>query len=52
MLVCGDQWPIFVYTNHVYDSEDPWCGLLRSRLLVYVSVTHIFALSVHYMVIH
>ncbi|KAG1777572.1 hypothetical protein EV702DRAFT_969467 [Suillus placidus] len=35
MLVCGDQWPIFLYTNHVYDPEDAWCGLLRSRLLIY-----------------
>ncbi|KAG2737573.1 hypothetical protein P692DRAFT_20761391 [Suillus brevipes Sb2] len=38
MLVCGDQWPVFVYANHVYDSEDPWCGLLRSRLLAYKHV--------------
>ncbi|KIK33617.1 hypothetical protein CY34DRAFT_99272 [Suillus luteus UH-Slu-Lm8-n1] len=41
MLVCGDQWPIFVYANHAYDSEDPWCGLLRSRLLV-CAYKHIF----------
>jgi hypothetical protein len=36
LWVCGDQWPIFVYANYTYDSEDPWLGLLRSRLLVYV----------------
>ncbi|KAG2042375.1 hypothetical protein BDR03DRAFT_1006775 [Suillus americanus] len=35
VLVCGDQWPIFLYAHHVYDPEDPWCGLLRSRLLAY-----------------
>ncbi|KAG1839784.1 hypothetical protein C8R48DRAFT_621474 [Suillus tomentosus] len=40
-LVCGDQWPIFVYANHIYDSEDLWCGLLRSRLLVY-AYKHVF----------
>ncbi|KAG1873144.1 hypothetical protein F4604DRAFT_1880995 [Suillus subluteus] len=34
MLVSGDQWPIFLYAKQVYDPEDPWCGLLRSRLLV------------------
>lgn len=37
MLVCGDQWPIFLYAHHTFDTEDPWCGLLRSRLLVCVS---------------
>ncbi|KAG1893901.1 uncharacterized protein F5891DRAFT_1131120 [Suillus fuscotomentosus] len=35
MMVCGDQWPIFLYAHHIYDPEDLWCGLLRSRLLVY-----------------
>ncbi|KIK32958.1 hypothetical protein CY34DRAFT_18689 [Suillus luteus UH-Slu-Lm8-n1] len=38
MLVCGDQWPIFLYTHHTFDTEDPWCGLLRSRLLAYKHV--------------
>ncbi|KAG2144247.1 hypothetical protein DEU56DRAFT_870396 [Suillus clintonianus] len=32
-LVCGDPWPVFLYAHHTYDAEDPWCGLLRSRLL-------------------
>ncbi|KAG1888384.1 hypothetical protein F4604DRAFT_2032929 [Suillus subluteus] len=41
MLVCGDQWPIFLYANHIYDPEDPWCGLLRSRLLIY-AYKHVF----------
>ncbi|KAG2116643.1 uncharacterized protein F5147DRAFT_568026, partial [Suillus discolor] len=41
MLVCGDQWPIFLYANHVYDPEDPWCGLLRSCLLIY-AYKHVF----------
>ncbi|KAG2740811.1 hypothetical protein P692DRAFT_201842415 [Suillus brevipes Sb2] len=34
MLVCGDQWPIFLYAHHVFDAEDPWCGLFRNHLLV------------------
>ncbi|KAG1745135.1 hypothetical protein EDD22DRAFT_786118, partial [Suillus occidentalis] len=41
MLVCGDQWPIFLYTQYIYDPDDPWCGLLRSRLLV-CAYKHVF----------
>ena len=35
--VAGDHWPIFLYANYTYDSEDPWNSLLRSGLLVSVS---------------
>ncbi|KAG1758762.1 hypothetical protein EDD22DRAFT_956575 [Suillus occidentalis] len=38
LWVCRDQWPIFVYAHHTYDSKDPWNGLLRSRLLAYKHV--------------
>ncbi|KAG1880677.1 hypothetical protein C8R48DRAFT_744863 [Suillus tomentosus] len=41
MLVCGDQWPIFLYAHQTYDPNDLWCGLLRSRLLV-SAYKHIF----------
>ncbi|KAG2739670.1 hypothetical protein P692DRAFT_201873013 [Suillus brevipes Sb2] len=41
ILVCGDQWPVFLYANHTYDDEDPWCGLLRSRLLT-SAYKHVF----------
>ncbi|KAG1759840.1 hypothetical protein EDD22DRAFT_122171 [Suillus occidentalis] len=41
LWVCGDQWPNFVYANYTYDPEDPWLGLLRSRLLVY-AYKHVF----------
>ncbi|KIK32750.1 hypothetical protein CY34DRAFT_18832 [Suillus luteus UH-Slu-Lm8-n1] len=41
MSVCGDQWPIFLYAHHVFDAEDPWCGLLRNRLLV-CAYKHVF----------
>ncbi|KAG2108888.1 uncharacterized protein F5147DRAFT_773221 [Suillus discolor] len=41
MMVCGDQWPVFLYAHHIYDPEDPWCGLLRRRLLVY-AYKHMF----------
>ncbi|KAG1898670.1 uncharacterized protein F5891DRAFT_1236291 [Suillus fuscotomentosus] len=39
--VCGDQWPIFLYANYTYDADDPWCGLLRNRLLV-SAYKHVF----------
>ncbi|OBZ76626.1 hypothetical protein A0H81_03264 [Grifola frondosa] len=41
MTVPGDQWPIFLYANNQYDPDDPWNGLLRSRLLV-TAYKHIF----------
>ena len=36
MQVKGNQWPVFLYADYMYDSEDPWNGLLHSRLLVSV----------------
>ncbi|KAG2106183.1 uncharacterized protein F5147DRAFT_746330 [Suillus discolor] len=41
LWVCGDQWPIFLYAHYTYNTEDPWSGLLRSRLLVY-AYKHVF----------
>ncbi|KAG1724908.1 hypothetical protein EDB19DRAFT_1621948, partial [Suillus lakei] len=38
---CGDQWPVFLYYNHIYDAEDPWCSLLRSHLLT-CAYKHVF----------
>ena len=35
--VAGDQWPVFLYADYMYDPEDLWNGLLRSGLLVSVS---------------
>ncbi|KAG2039132.1 hypothetical protein BDR03DRAFT_933333 [Suillus americanus] len=34
IAVSGDQWPLFLYANEVYDPDDPWNGLSRSRLLI------------------
>ena len=34
--VAGDQWPVFLYADFSYDTEDPWNGLLHSGLLVSV----------------
>ncbi|KIJ10242.1 hypothetical protein PAXINDRAFT_86370, partial [Paxillus involutus ATCC 200175] len=39
--VAGDQWPVFLYANYTYDSEDPWNGLLHSGLLV-SAYKHVF----------
>ena len=36
-MVPGDQWPMLLYKNYIYDPEDPWKGLLRSAILVNVS---------------
>ena len=42
--VAGDQWPLLLYANYTYDAEDPWNGLLRSGLLVSVSLSTIVQL--------
>ncbi|KAL4063283.1 hypothetical protein V8B97DRAFT_2026475 [Scleroderma yunnanense] len=39
--VAGDQWPMFLYANYMYDPEDPWNGLLCSGLLI-SAFKHIF----------
>lgn len=41
--VAGDQWPILLYRDEIYDPERPWVGLFRNRLLVLVS--HVGILS-------
>jgi hypothetical protein len=38
MAVRGDQWPMVVYANQEYDPEEPWEGLFRSQLLVWVGM--------------
>lgn len=34
--VAGDQWPILMYKDEIYDPEDPWRGLFKNRILVLV----------------
>ena len=36
MVVRGDQWPLLVYAKQEFNPEEPWDGLLRSELLVWV----------------
>ena len=43
--VAGDQWPVFLYANYMYDPEDPWNGLLCNGLLVSVSPLTIVQLT-------
>jgi hypothetical protein len=45
MVVSGDQWPIFLYDGYEYDPEDPWKGLFKSNILIYVSTPRIRARS-------
>jgi hypothetical protein len=40
MMVTGLQWPIFLYQDYKYDTEEPWDGLLHSTLLIKVCPTH------------
>ncbi|KAG1763010.1 hypothetical protein EDD22DRAFT_846647 [Suillus occidentalis] len=39
--VHGDQWPMFLYAGYIYNSEDPWKGLLKSEILVF-GFKHVF----------
>ncbi|KAG1903547.1 uncharacterized protein F5891DRAFT_899019, partial [Suillus fuscotomentosus] len=41
--VSGDQWPLLLYANEAYDPDDPWNGLLRTRLLIN-AFRHVFTL--------
>ena len=45
LRVAGDLWPIFLYADYSYDTEDPWNGLLRSSLLVSVGSIHSFCFA-------
>jgi len=36
ITVAGDQWPLLVYADCTYDSAEPWEGLFRNKLLVWV----------------
>jgi hypothetical protein len=38
MTVRGDQWPLLVYASQEFNPEEPWDGLFRSQLLVWVSM--------------
>jgi hypothetical protein len=37
IVVSGDQWPLLLYEDQKYDPDEPWEGLFRCKLLVWVS---------------
>ena len=39
LTVSGDQWPLFLYQGYAYNLEDPWNGLFKCTLLVYVCIS-------------
>jgi hypothetical protein len=45
MAVPGDQWPLLVYARQEYDPEEPWDGLFRSQLLIWV-VIHFISVAI------
>jgi hypothetical protein len=51
MAIPGDQWPLLVYANQEYNPEEPWDGLFRSLLLVWVS-THSFSFVLLFTLLH
>ena len=36
LSVRSDQWPMLVYADQEYDPQEPWEGLFRSQILVWV----------------
>jgi hypothetical protein len=38
LVIPGDQWPVFLYAEQHFDPEDPWKGLFRSIILVFVRI--------------
>ncbi|KAL4070618.1 hypothetical protein J3A83DRAFT_4358750 [Scleroderma citrinum] len=41
IVISGDQWPLFLYVDYQYDSEDPWNSLFCSAPLV-SAYKHVF----------
>ena len=36
ITVAGDQWPLLIYADCMYDPVEPWEGLFRNKLLIWV----------------
>jgi len=51
LAVRGDQWPLLLYAKQKFDPEEPWDGLLRSELLIWVRTTPISFWIIHYFVL-
>src|ERR1700724_4788047 len=47
LAVSGDQWLLLVYEKGAYVPEEPWDGLFRNELLIWVSCTHFFLTCIY-----
>ena len=47
LAVSGDQWPLFLYQGYDYNPEDPWNGLFKSTLLVYVCDSYLIHIQLY-----
>lgn len=43
MTVHSNQWPMLLFANEEYDPDDPWEGLFRNQLLVWVDTLLLFS---------
>lgn len=50
LAVRGDQWPLLLYAEQKFDPEEPWDGLLRSELLIWVRTTPFSFWIIHYVI--
>jgi hypothetical protein len=44
LTITGDEWPLFLYHDYVFDPEDPWNGLFYSSILVKVCDMFLFVM--------
>ena len=51
LVVSGDQWPLLVYERGAYIPEEPWDGLFRNELLVWVRGLHPFVPDLYILLI-
>ena len=48
ITVAGDQWPLLIYADCMYDPAEPWEGLFRNKLLIWVLFFTCLQYSVHW----
>ena len=47
ITVAGDQWPLLIYADCMYDLVEPWEGLFWNKLLIWVLFFTCLQYSVH-----
>jgi len=45
MTAHGDQWPLLLYAKQEFNPDEPWDGLFRNQLLIWVG-THKFSIFI------